>query len=96
MFRGSVMQPDLTAQIVDYTIKMGGTKVAILYQSDDVGISTNELFIEDFEAEGYEVVGSEQFIKGTTKDFSPYITKFKEAGAVFMYLYSQYSVQPRL
>ncbi len=91
MFRGSVMQPDLTAQLVDYAIAMGGTKVAILYQSDDVGVSTNELFTEGFEAAGYEVVGSEQFIKGSTKDFAPYITNFKAAGADMLYLYSQYS-----
>lgn len=91
MFRGVLTQPSLNKQLVEYARDAGAQKIAILYANDDVGVSTNEQFTAEFEAAGGEVVGSEQFIKGSTKDFGPYITKFKAAGADMLYLYSQYS-----
>ena len=91
MFRGVVTQPIQNEQYAKYIWDLGGRNLAILYSNDDVGVTSNEQVGENFTALGGKVVASESFIKGTTRDFSPFLTKFKQANADHIYCYGQYS-----
>lgn len=66
-------------------------KIAIIYSNDDWGaqcVDTTEKAASDL---GVELVAQETFIAGQTKDFSPIITKVKEADPDAIYLAALYS-----
>ena len=69
----------------------GSEKIAGIYSNNDWGLSLNEAFVEEVANQGMELVGDEAFIIGQTKDFSPIITKIKDAGADTVYLMGQYA-----
>lgn len=71
-----------------------GSNLAILYSNNDVGVTSNKQVGENFTALGGKVVASESFIKGTTRDFSPFLTKFKVQTPTTFYCYGQYSDAP--
>ena len=91
IFTGATVQSVICAENAKFAYnELGVRKAAILYGSDDAGVDINKSFSESFTALGGEIVGSETYVKGTTKDFSPLLTKFKQAGADFIYCGGQY------
>ena len=73
---------------IDY---LGAKRVAIIYSNDDWGLQNLESATAACENKGVELVAAETFIAGTTKDFSPIITKVKEANPDYIYLAVLYS-----
>ena len=73
---------------IDY---LGAKRVAIIYSNDDWGLQNVEAATAACENKGVELVAAETFIAGNTKDFSPIITKVKEANPDYVYLAVLYS-----
>ena len=74
-----------------YLKEWGGSKVAGIYSNNDFGVTLSDAFAAESEAQGMEVVASEPFIVGQTKDFSSILTKIRNAGADSLYLMGQYN-----
>ncbi|WRS28063.1 ABC transporter substrate-binding protein [Oscillospiraceae bacterium MB08-C2-2] len=71
--------------------KWGSQKMAAIYSQNDWGMTLDEAFLEGCKEQNLEVVANEPFILGQTKDFSPIITKIKQAGADTVFLMCQYA-----
>ena len=69
----------------------GPKKLAIIYQNTDQGVLASDLFKEKWEELGGEVVAMESYVTGSTKDFSPILSKVKEAGAEIIYASAAYN-----
>lgn len=66
-------------------------KAAIIYQNTDFGVQATELFAKRWEELGGEIVANEAFVPGTTKDFSPIISKIKTQEPDMLYISANYS-----
>ncbi len=91
-FTGSTLQvynQKVYAQFVYENL--GIDKAAMIYGGDDVGVEVNGAFTESFEALGGKIVYSQQFVKGTTKDFKPLITAAVNAGAELINMSASYN-----
>ncbi len=55
----------------------GFKKIAIMYENDDYGLGLKEVMSARVPAYGGQVVSSESYYLGETKDFTPYITKLR-------------------
>lgn len=71
--------------------KEGAGKLAILYMNNDWGLDNATGTEHAFTAMGGEVVYCENFISDATKDFTPYITAAKNAGADTLFLLTDYA-----
>lgn len=91
MFRGVLTQEIQSAQYAKYLKDVGGTKLGILYLQDDTGVASSERITKAFTSNGGEVLVSESYLLGTTKDFSPMLTKMKAAGCDCLYVYGPYN-----
>ncbi len=69
----------------------GYKNVAIIYSNDDNGVYNNEKWQEIAKAAGLNVVAAENFVPGSTSDFTPLLSKIKAAGAEAIYLCTSYS-----
>ena len=69
----------------------GPKKLAIIYQNTDQGVLASDLFKTKWEELGGEVVAMESYVTGSTKDFSPMLSKVKEAGAEIIYASAAYN-----
>jgi branched-chain amino acid transport system substrate-binding protein len=68
-----------------------GTKVAIIYQNTDFGVQATELFANRWKEIGGTIVANEAFVPGSTKDFSPVISKIKQQEPEILYISASYS-----
>ena len=71
--------------------KTGGKDIALIYLNSDYGVSHSSVFKESYEALGGKVVAFEEFIPGQTKDFTPVITKIKQANPGALFVIADYS-----
>lgn len=55
----------------------GLKKIAILYENDDYGVGLKDVMTAKIPAYGGQVVATESYYLGETKDFTPYITKLR-------------------
>ncbi len=78
----------MCSAISEYT---DNAPLGVIYQSTDHGILTNDATVEYYPTYGGEVVASETFIPGDTKDFKPLLSKLAEAGAETVFISSTYS-----
>lgn len=62
----------------------GFKKVAIIYSNDDNGVYNNEIWQRLSKESNLDVVATENFIPGSTTDFTPLLSKIKVAGAEAM------------
>ena len=69
----------------------GGKKLAIIYQNTDQGVLATDLFANEWENLGGEVVAKEAFITGSTKDFTPILSNVKNKGAEIIYASAAYN-----
>lgn len=90
MFRGVLTQQIQGAEYAKYLKDIGATKIGILYWQDDTGLAASKNVSTNFIAAGGEVPVNEPYQLGTTKDFSPMLTKIKEAGCDAIFTYGQY------
>lgn len=91
MFRNTPTQLLETTAYADYLAEQGIETVALLYQNDDWGLNVNNIFTARFEELGGQVVMSEAYIPGTTKDFTPMITKVKQADPDLFFVIAYYA-----
>lgn len=70
--------------------KMGKRKAAILYTANDFGTGLMNDFATAFEELGGEVVASETYFEGQSKDFSPQLTKIKGKDPDLMFIAGYY------
>ncbi len=92
IFRVTLTQELEAREYADFvTEKMGMESFAIIYCSDDWGVAVNQVFTEQVENSGAEVLVSETFIPNQTKDFTSLISKCKESGAECLFIVGQYA-----
>ncbi len=75
----------------DWMVEDGCKKVAILYESTDYGMGQEEIITEILTEAGAEIVCSEAYILGETKDFTNILTKVKNSGADSIFLAGTYT-----
>ncbi len=92
MFSCVMSQKYEGAQFADELFKVtGAKKLAIIYQNTDQGVLASDLFANEWKSLGGEVVSMEAYVTGSTKDFSPILSKIKEQGAEVIYASAAYS-----
>ncbi|MCI8274076.1 MAG: ABC transporter substrate-binding protein [Lachnospiraceae bacterium] len=69
----------------------GYKKVAAIYANDDYGLNIIERWKSDVTDAGLEIVDMEEYISGQTSDFTPLLSKIKEAGAEALYIEPSYA-----
>ncbi len=80
LFRNTPTQAIETTAYAEYVYnEMGITTVAILHVNDDWGNNIASIFTNKFEELGGEVLVTESYIPNQTTDFTPMISKAKEA-----------------
>ncbi len=72
-------------------VEDGYKKVAAIYANDDYGLNIIERWESDVKGAGLEIVDMEQYISGQTSDFTPLLSKIKEAGAEAVYIEPSYA-----
>lgn len=70
--------------------KLGKRRAAILYTANDFGTGLMNDFATAFEELGGEVVASETYFEGQSKDFSPQLTKIKGTNPDLMFIAGYY------
>lgn len=96
IFRTTYMTSASSAAIADNTYELlkdkeGGIKAGIIYMQTDWGIGFNQYFTEELEARGGNVLVSEAYVVEQTSDFTPLLTKMKQAGCNVVVLGTNYS-----
>ena len=70
---------------------LGAKKVAVIYSSDDWGVSMLDTMSASLQELGADVVAAETYIASETKDFTPLISKIKQAEPDVLFLASVYA-----
>lgn len=71
--------------------KLNTETIAGVYINNDWGSAVNEAFTGYVKEMGMEMVVSESYVAGQTKDFSPILSKIKESNADSIYLMCNYA-----
>lgn len=91
IFRNTPTQSQETAEYANFVYNDLGIKtVAIIYQSDDWGVNINNIFTENYEALGGQVLNADNFVPDSTKDFASLVTTAKAAGAEGIFVVAYY------
>lgn len=96
IFRTTYMTSVSSGAIADNTYDLlkdinGGIKAGIIYMQTDWGIGFNQYFTERLEELGGKVLVAEPYVVEQTSDFTPLLTKMKEAGCNVVVLGTNYS-----
>jgi branched-chain amino acid transport system substrate-binding protein len=75
----------------NWMIKDGCKKVAILYESTDYGMGQRDIITNVIKNGGGQVVVSEAYIEGETKDFTDILTKVKNSDADSIFIAGVYT-----
>ncbi|NLX63143.1 MAG: ABC transporter substrate-binding protein [Tissierellia bacterium] len=70
--------------------KLGKRRAAILYTANDFGTGLMEDFGKAFEELGGEIVATETYFEGQSKDFSPQLTKIKGTNPDLLFIAGYY------
>lgn len=65
---------------VETLLALGFTKIGCLYENNDYGLGAYNVTVERLAQEGLELLVSESYELGQTKDFTNVLTKMKQAG----------------
>ena len=92
IFRG-VITSQLEAPIfADVTLnKLGASKVGIIYTQDDWGITTEQEYANKLTELGGTVVIAENYISGSTRDFTPILTKIAGEDIDLLFIAAMYN-----
>ncbi|MEG0371699.1 MAG: ABC transporter substrate-binding protein [Clostridium sp.] len=78
VYRISLSDTQQAIQLAQYSYnQMGKRKVAIMHSANDYGTNLTTEFSKEFKKLGGEVIATEMYFEGQSKDFSPQITKIK-------------------
>lgn len=78
VYRISLSDSQQAIQLAKYAYnQMGKKKVAIIHSANDYGTNLTSEFSKELKKLGGEVVATEMYFEGQSKDFSPQITKIK-------------------
>ena len=92
IFRNTPTQSQETAEYANFVYNDLGIKtVAIIYQSDDWGVNINNIFTENYEALGGQVLNADNFVPSSTKDFASLVTTAKATGAEAIFVVAYYA-----
>lgn len=79
-------------QVAKYMANTLGIKnLAIIYGNDDAGNGANENLTESLAEYGVKVSVAETFVPTATKDFSPILSKVKEANPDYIFFFGSYT-----
>lgn len=90
-FRTEPSDEQQAVYAADWMVEDGRRKVAVLYESTDYGMGQEQIITEVLKEAGAEVVCSETYILGETKDFTNILTKVKNSGADSVFLAGTYT-----
>lgn len=91
IFRISITDTAQANYLAKYAFeKMGKRRAAILYTANDFGNGLMNDFSKAFVSSGGEIVASEMFFEGQSKDFSPQITKIKTKNPDLLFIAGYY------
>lgn len=82
-FEGSVIAKKM--------VEDGYSKVAAIYANDDYGLAIIDAWESIITEADIEIVDVEEYIAGQTSDFTPLLSKIKEAGAEALYIVPSYA-----
>lgn len=71
--------------------ELGEIKAGIIYMQTDWGLAFNEYFTKQFESRGGKVLVAEPYVVEQTNDFTPLLTKIKNAGCNTVILGTNYN-----
>lgn len=71
--------------------ELGEIKAGMIYMQTDWGLAFNEYFTKQFEARGGKVLVAEPYVVEQTSDFTPLLTKIKNAGCNTVILGTNYN-----
>lgn len=92
MFRICLTDDQVGRQLARYVFeKKGHRKIATLYPNNDFGVGINKAFCEEFKALGGTVLTEEAYFEGTSKDFTPQLTKIKQLNPEAIFLGGYYT-----
>lgn len=91
IFRMCTLAPFEGELIARKMMDDGCKNVAVIYANDDYGVNIVETWTDVVTKRGGNIVGTETFVSGQTKDFTPLISKIKAAGADAIYIEPGYS-----
>ncbi len=90
-YRISLTDTVQAKELAEYAYnKMGKRRAAIMYTANDFGTGLMNDFATAFEELGGEVVASETYFEGQSKDFSPQLTKIKGTNPDLMFIAGYY------
>ena len=96
IFRTTYMTSATSSAVADncYTVfkdEIDEFKVGIIYMQTDWGLSFDDFFTKQIESYGGSVLVSEPYVVEQTNDFTPLLTKIKNAGCNVLVLGTNYS-----
>ena len=92
VFRDSLTDQAAGSQIAEYSVnKLGAKRIAILYDNNDFGKGQNDVFTSIATGLGAKIVDSDSYIEGQSRDFTPQLTKIKQAKPDLIYLAGYYT-----
>ena len=96
IFRTTYMTSATSAAVADncyevFKDEVDTIKAGIIYMQTDWGLAFDEYFTSELESLGGEVLISEPYVVGQTSDFTPLLTKIKNAGCNVLVLGTNYN-----
>lgn len=96
IFRTTYMTSNTSAAVADncyevFKDELDEMKAGIIYMQTDWGLAFDEYFTKQLESHGGEVLISEPYVVGQTSDFTPLLTKIKNAGCNILVLGTNYN-----
>lgn len=93
VFRYSITDKEAGKQLVWAAIKNHPEykKAAILYTQSDFGVGLNQIIAPALKDLGIDLVDTESYFEGQSKDYSPQLTKIKAANPDVIFLLGYYS-----
>ncbi|MGI6175525.1 MAG: ABC transporter substrate-binding protein [Christensenellales bacterium] len=70
---------------------LGGGDAAILYYNTELGVSSKDIITQYYTEMGGNIVMTETFISGETKDFTPMLSKIKAENPNILYITADYN-----
>lgn len=91
VYRISLSDTQQAIQLAQYSYnQLGKRKVAIMHSANDYGTNLTTEFTKEFKKLGGEVVATEMYFEGQSKDFSPQITKIKSKNPDLLFVAGYY------
>lgn len=77
--------------VAKWTQEEGFKKIAIIYENTDYGLGLADVYKKAVEKNGGQIVASESYILGQTKDFSASLTKIKQQNPDLLFIGGLYN-----